>query len=87
LKPHERLLLILTFLYALTVVSLSAYGENRLDLYISLYTLEYFVVVLLHSPLNPKTQKVINLIGYGLFVIFMIIVIRRIMGIIVGGSS
>jgi membrane-associated protease RseP (regulator of RpoE activity) len=68
----------------LTTSALSALGESRLDLYISVYILEYFVITLLHSPLNPRTQRVLNVFGYGLFAVFMIIVALKVLEILLG---
>ena len=68
----------------LTTTALSTYGQNSLDLYVSLYILEYFVLTLLHSPFNPRTQKIIDITGYVLFAIFIIIVTLKVLEILVG---
>lgn len=86
MRVSERYLLLLTVIYMLTTVSLSAYGETRLDLYISLHILEYFVFTLLHSPFNPRTQKVLDVVGYVLFAVFVIIVTSRVMEILFGAG-
>jgi hypothetical protein len=80
----ERYLISLAIVYMLTTAALSALGESRLDLYMSLYILEYFVITLLHSPLNPWTQRVINVFGYGLFAIFVTIVALKVLEILLG---
>lgn len=80
----ERCLVSLAIVYMLTTSALSALGESRLDLYISVYILEYFVITLLHSPLNPRTQRVLNVFGYGLFAVFMIIVALKVLEILLG---
>lgn len=84
MRVFERYLTSLTFAYALTTVILSAYGESRLDLYICLYILEYFVLTLLHSPLNPKSQKLIDITGLVLFAIFAFIVAVKVIEILYG---
>jgi membrane-associated protease RseP (regulator of RpoE activity) len=68
----------------LTTAVFSVYGENRLDLYVSVYILEYFILTLLHSPFNPRTQKIIDITGYVLFAIFIIIVTLKVLEILVG---
>lgn len=68
----------------LTTVALSTYGPSGLDLYASLYILEYFVLTLLHSPFNPRGQKIIDITGYVLFAIFMVIVALKVLGILIG---
>jgi hypothetical protein len=80
----ERCLFSLAIVYMLTTVALSALGESRLDLYVSLYILEFFVITLLHSPLNPLTQKVLNVFGYGLFAVFAAIVAVKVLEILLG---
>jgi membrane-associated protease RseP (regulator of RpoE activity) len=67
-----------------TTAALSAFNESRLDLYVSLYILEYFVATLLHSPLNPRSQKVLNALGYALFAVFMAIVALKVLEILFG---
>jgi len=68
----------------LTTVALSAYLENRLDLYVSLYIVEYFILTLLHSPFNPQAQKMIDVISYVLFAVFIFIVALKVLEIILG---
>jgi hypothetical protein len=68
----------------LTTVALSTYGPSGLDLYVSLYILEYFILTLLHSPFNPRARKIIDLTGYVLFAIFMVIVALKVLEITIG---
>jgi membrane-associated protease RseP (regulator of RpoE activity) len=70
----------------LTTAAFSMYGQSGLDLYVSLYILEYFVLTLLHSPFNPRAQKIIDITGYILFVVFMIIVALKVLEILVGAK-
>jgi hypothetical protein len=56
------------------------------DLFVSLYIVEYFILTLLHSPFNPKAQKTINLIGYALFGVFIVIVALKVLQILIGVS-
>lgn len=84
LRVSERYLISLTLAYMLTTVIFSALGESHLDLYTSLYILEYFILTLLHSPFNPKAQKIIDITGYALFAVFMIIVTMKVLEILYG---
>jgi hypothetical protein len=86
LKVIERYIISLTLTYAFTTFALSFYTASALDLYISLYIVEYFILTLLHSPFTTKTQKTINLIGYTLFAVFIIIVALKVLEILVGAS-
>jgi hypothetical protein len=68
----------------LTTVTLSTYGPSGLDLYVSLYILEYFILTLLHSPFNPRARKIIDVTGYVLFATFLIIVALKVLEILIG---
>jgi hypothetical protein len=84
LKIAERYIFSLAITYALTTFALSFYIASGLDLFVSMYIVEYFVLTLLHSPFNTKTQKTTNLIGYFLFGIFIIIVALKVLEILIG---
>lgn len=86
MRVSDRYVISLTLAYMLTTVSLSAYGENRLDLYVSLYILEYFVFTLLHAPFNPRSRKVLDMVGYVFFALFITIVASRVMEILFGAG-
>jgi hypothetical protein len=82
LKASERYLLSLTVTYAFTTFAFAFYSTSSLDLYVSVYIVEYFILTLLHSPLNSKTQKGTNIIGYVLFGIFILIVTLKVLQIL-----
>jgi TRAP-type mannitol/chloroaromatic compound transport system permease small subunit len=84
LRISERYIISLTLAYMLTTAAFSLYGQSSLDLYVSVYILEYFILTLLHSPFNPRAQKVIDITGYVLFVIFMVIVVLKVLEILFG---
>ncbi len=80
----SKYILSLTLAYTLTTVTLSALSENRLDLYISMYALEYFVFTLLHSPFNSRARKALDAIGFTLFAVFMLVVALKVLEILYG---
>jgi hypothetical protein len=82
LRIPERYLLSLTICYAVTTFALSLYSAGTLDLYVSVFIVEYFILTLLHSPLNPKTQKATNIVGYALFGVFVLIVALKVLEIL-----
>ena len=61
-----------------TVVSLSALGESRLDVYVSLLTVCYFASTALYQP----RKRTFDFVGAGLFTVFSIIVAQKIWEII-----
>ena len=70
--------LIFSFLTLLTVPILWSLGENRLDVYISMYTLEYFVI---KAILNPR-RITRDYLAIALFTIFTIIVSNRVLEVL-----
>ena len=84
LRITERYLLSVAITYAFTTFALSFYSSSGLDLYVSLYIVEFFILTLLHSPFNSKTQRIVNFTGYGLFVVFVVIVVLKVLQILVG---
>ncbi len=81
LRKLERYLTSVAVTYMFTTVALSFLSVNNLDLYVSLYILEYFTLTLLHSPLQPKTQKTLNLLSYALFAVFLVIFMLKVLEI------
>jgi hypothetical protein len=85
-RLNERYLFSMAAIYALTTAILAAFNEDRLDLYLSVYIIEYFILTLLHSPLKPKTSRMLDATGYALFAIFVIIVAIQVWEILFGGA-
>jgi len=81
MRTHDRYMLSLTATYAATTLALAVYGTT-LDLYLSVFIVEYFVITLLHSPFNAKTQRITNVIGFVLFGVFLLIVALRVLQIL-----
>jgi hypothetical protein len=85
MRTQERYLLSLAVTYSVTNFIL-ALNNASLDMYISVFIVEYFILTLLNSPLYPKAQKITNMIGYALFSVFIVIVTLKLLEI-VGGVS
>lgn len=84
MRKQERYLLSLAITYTVTNFLL-ALNSASLNLYVSVFIVEYFLLTLLNSPLYPKAQKLANLIGYALFGVFVVIVALKIAEILGGG--
>ena len=84
LRLTERYLISVAMTYAFTTFALSFYTASGLDLYVSVYIVEFLILTLLHSPFNVKTQKIVNFTSYGLFGVFVIIVALKALQILVG---
>ncbi|MEM2153001.1 MAG: hypothetical protein QXI27_04410 [Nitrososphaerota archaeon] len=70
--------IILAIMIIVTVVALAAIGEMRLDVYISLFTLEYFVGI---AVLRPR-RRAQDFLAIALLIIFLVIVGIRVAEII-----
>lgn len=84
MEVWERLIILLTAFFTSTIVILSTLGENRLDVYISLFILEYFVAIALNTPLKRRVNQYLNLISIILFSVFSLIVAARVIEILYG---
>jgi hypothetical protein len=72
--------------FSFTTFALSFYAASGLDLYVSLYIVEYFILTLLHSPFNYRVQKSVNILSFVLFGVFIVIVALKVLEILVGVS-
>ena len=70
--------MLLGLLLVSTVVGLSALGEARLEVYVSLFTVCYFVATALYQP----RKKGFDLVGVALFTVFCAIVVRKVLEIL-----
>ena len=84
LRITERYILSVAATFSFTTFALSFYAASGLDLYVSVYIVEFFILTLLHSPFNSKTQRIVNFTGYGLFGVFVVIVALKVLQILVG---
>ena len=72
--------LVLAFLIYLTVPCFSALGETRIDVYISMFILEYFICLALFRP----RRRVRDVLAYVLFIVFSVIVAIKVIEILFG---
>jgi hypothetical protein len=70
--------IVLATLYAITIPSLAALGERSLDVYVSMFTLEYFICL---AILRPR-RLVKDFIAVALFIAFAVAVAYRIMEVL-----
>ena len=82
LRSKEIFIIIYSISIALTNTILIFLGEIRLDVYISLYILEYYIYRALITPLPKRVNRYLRLMDIGLFIIFSIIVAYRVIQII-----
>jgi hypothetical protein len=78
MDKQKKYVTTLFVLLAVTSVILSALAENRLEVYLSLYTVSYFAATALFQP----RKRSFDIVGTGLFLIFCYIVALKIWEII-----
>ncbi len=78
MERNSLYLITLSLLLLSTVVILAALRENKLDVYISLFTVEYFAS---SAAFRPK-RRTADLIGVTLLAVFSFIVALKIIGIL-----
>jgi hypothetical protein len=87
MKIADRYIFSLTLTYSFTTFFISFFSGSTLDVYISVYTVEYFIITLLHSQFNSQSKKIMNSTGYVLFSIFILIIAFKVIEIIGGGIA
>ena len=81
---HILFVLLLAAFFLFTVVIFAAMGEARLDVYISVFTIEYLVLVEILRPRRRfMTPLGLDPVALGLVIIFGLIVTRKILEILV----
>ncbi len=78
MNKQKKYVITLFILMGLTVISLSALSETRLEVFFSLFTVSYFASTALFQP----RKKNIDFVGGGLFILFSYIVALKIWDII-----
>ena len=75
---YNRYLATLAVFFTGTTVVLAAYNQQRVDLYFTLYLIEYLASTLLFVYLRPRARRLLNMMGYILFAGFIVIVAMRV---------
>ena len=65
-----------------TIVLLSLLGVNRIDIYVALFAIEFFVASILTSPSSPLESRRKTIMGILLLAVFVGVVIWRILEIL-----
>jgi hypothetical protein len=73
-RIYNRYIVSLALLFSLTTILMAAYGQNRLDVYFTVYLIETLVLTEIYVYLTPKARRGLNLISGVLFIGFIGIV-------------
>jgi hypothetical protein len=79
MDKRKSYVLTLAFLLAASTVALSALKEMRLDAYISIFAIDYFIASAVFRP----RRRTMDFIGIALFIAFAYIVALKVMEILV----
>jgi uncharacterized membrane protein YhdT len=82
MSVYDRYLATLALLFTATTVLLAAYSQHPLDLYFSLYLIEYLAVTLVFAYLHPEARRLLSFLGYFLFAGFVVIVAMKVFQIL-----
>lgn len=84
MEKHLLVLLILSIMLSLTIAAFAALRENRLDVYISVFTIEYLALTEIFRPRRKFISfSGLDFLSLGLFIIFGFIVARKVIEILV----
>ena len=86
MRTYDRYLVTLALLFTGTTVVLAAYNQHRIDLYFSLYLIEYLVATLLFAYLRQSARRLLNVMGYILFAGFLAIIAVKVATILLGAG-
>lgn len=82
----DRYLATLTLLYMATTALLAVYGQQGLDLYISVYLIEYLAVTLIFSQLHPRIRTLLSVVGSVLFAGFVAVALGKVFQVALGAG-
>jgi hypothetical protein len=82
MRIYNRYLLVLAAAFTLSTTLLAAYGQDKLDAYLTAYVIEYLVVTLLFVYLDSHTRRLLDGLGYVLFGGFLAIVFFKVLAIL-----
>ena len=84
---YSRYLLTLALIFMGTTVLLAAYNQHNLDLYFSLYLIEYLAATLVFAYLHPRARQILNIMGIILFAGFLVIVAMKVLESLIGRGA
>jgi hypothetical protein len=83
-RIYNRFIISLALLLALTTVIMAAYGQSRLDIYLTIFLIETLALTELYVYLNPKARRSLGIITGVLFLGFVALVVLEVYKIISG---
>ena len=87
MRLYNRYLTTLALFCTGTTVLLAVYSQQKLDLYFSVYLIQYLAATLLFAYLHPRAHRLLNFMGYILFGGFLVIVAMKVFQILTGAGT
>ena len=85
LSNLDLFILSYSILVSITFIVLIYLSEVRLDVYVSLYILEYYILRALISPIPEKVSRRLRIVDAAFIIVFSVIVGYRVLEIIAPG--
>ena len=77
MRLYNRYLVTLGLLFTATTVALTAFNQHQLEIYFSIFLIEYLTATLLFAYLHPQAQRLLRFTGHILFGGFLLIVVIK----------
>ncbi len=74
MKIYNSYILIITLLFLLTTVILTAIGQNSLEVYYTIFIIEALVVTEMYVYFNTRVRRGLNLVSAVLFGGFLLVI-------------
>ena len=87
MRLYNRYLASLALLFTTTTFLLAVDSQQKLDLYFSVYLIEYLAATLVFAYLHPRARRFLNFMGYVLFGGFLAIVAMKVLQILVEAGT
>ena len=84
MRIYNRYLLALTLFVLVTTILLTLKNEDRLDIFFSVFMIEYLVVTMIFAYFNPRARRLNGFLGGILLLVFLAMVTLKAVEILIG---
>ena len=84
MRIYNRYVVSLVLACCLINTVLAFLGRNDLEIYLTINVVAYLVITLLYVSLNPRVRRALNPVGAVLFAGFIVMVLVKVLGIVLG---
>ena len=84
MRVYNSFITTLALVFAGITVGLAAYQVDKLDGYVSAYTIALLVLSALYATFSPRARRAVSLVGLVAFGGFMVVVVLKVVEILSG---